>query len=92
MVSNKEDIKLKRKRIFSQSTKTTTIKKGDKRVSSSTRLCAVCGKPLSSLVLRTGASVATVNHVSCIITDYVRLNVCEDIRSCYAHTKKKGGM
>ena len=90
-MTDKEKVKEKRKNILSKSAKTTVIKKGDKRVSSSTRIWAVCGKPLSSLVLRTGASITTANHMSCLISGFVRLNICEDIRSCYAYSNKKGG-
>lgn len=88
-ITNK-DIKDKRRYIFSQSSKTTTIKRGDKRISSATRICAVCGRPLSKLVLRTGVPTVVVDHISCNISDIVRLNVCEDIRSCYAYSSKKG--
>lgn len=91
MTLTREEIKKKRQYIFNQSKKTTTIRKGDKRIVSATRLCAVCGRPLSRLVLTNGSAIVTTTHVSCKVSDLVRLNMCEDIRSCYAYTTKKGG-
>lgn len=90
MTLTKEEIKQKRQYIFSKAQKTTNIRKGDKRIASATRLCAVCGRPLSKLVLTNGSAIVTTDHVSCKISDLVRLNMCEDIRSCYAYTSKKG--
>lgn len=90
MTLTREEIKQKRQYIFSQSQKTTNIRKGDKRIASATRLCAVCGRPLSKLVLTNGSVIVTTAHISCKISDLVRLNICEDIRSCYAYASKKG--
>lgn len=84
-----KDIKNKRQIIFSKSQKTTIIKKGDKRIASATRICAICGRKLSSITLNTGAVIATTTHVSCKISDLIRINMCADIRSCYAYTKQK---
>lgn len=90
MSLDKSDIKNKRKYIFNQSYKTTNIRKGDKRINSATRICAVCGRPLSKLILRTGEPTVVVDHISCKVSDIIRINICEDIRSCYAYSSKKG--
>lgn len=85
MQLTRKEIKEQRKAILSQSVKTTLIRKGDKRISSATRFCAVCKRPLSTLVRSTGDTIATVAHSSCQLSDLVRINICTDIHSCYRH-------
>lgn len=86
---SKSEIKLKRKNILSNSKVTTEIRKGDRRIKSSTRFCAVCHRPLSAYVYKDGSTQASENHFHCFFTDLIVLNLCKDIRSCYSTIGKE---
>lgn len=84
---SKEEIKTKRKDLLGSSDKTTVIRKGDRRISSATRFCVICQRPLASLVWENGTVIATVTHYSVVLSSWVKVNMCKDIRSCYTHMK-----
>lgn len=88
MPVDKQAIVEKRKYFLAHSRKTTLIRKGDKRVVSATRFCAVCKRPLSKLMVRNGKTIATVTHHSCQLSDMLRVNLCADIHSCYNYIRR----
>lgn len=90
MPLTKDEIKKQRRYFLSNSEKVTTIKKGDKRIASATRICVVCHRPLSKLVRSNGSVIATVNHYTCALSALVKVNMCEDIRSCYSNSGGNG--
>ena len=85
MTLTKEEIKKRRRYLLQEAEKVTTIRKGDKRIVSATRLCAICHRPLAKLVKANGSVIATVSHFSCAMSPLVKVNICADIRSCYAY-------
>lgn len=88
-MNSREAIRDQRAYLLQKSVKTTIIKKGDNRITSATRFCAICKRPLSKLVLSTGATVSTVVHYSIKLSDVARVNMCADIRSCYSTLENK---
>lgn len=85
----KQEVKNKRKYLNKIAKKRVTFNKGDHRVFTP-RLCVVCGKPLSSLVIREQKYITVQTHIRCHINEYVTLDVCADIKSCYSTLSKKG--
>jgi len=71
------------------SNKYNTFKKGDKRVHTP-RLCVVCGRPLSSLIIHENKYITTTSHVHLHVNNWFTLDICEDINSCYRTLRKKG--
>lgn len=81
---SKAEIKKRRRHFLTKASRVTNIKKGDKRVSSSTRLCAICGNQLSLMTPSTGQIMAKENHYSCYMNELAQVNICENIKSCYS--------
>lgn len=90
MPLSKEEIKKQRRYFLSTSEKVTRIKKGDKRIASATRICIICHRPLAKLVKADGSVEATVNHITCALSKAVKVNMCDDIRSCYSYIGGNG--
>lgn len=87
-ILNKTEIKKRRRYFLTKAKKITKIRKGDKRVLGS-RLCSLCGSPLSTVLLSTGDSVATKHHYDCQFSELFYVHICMDIRSCYAEMERK---
>lgn len=87
---SKEEVREARSYFFNKAQKVTTIRKGDKRVHGS-RVCAVCGTPLSTVLLSTGKSQAEKDHYHFDFSDLFYIDVCKDIRSCYTVMENLGG-
>lgn len=83
-----EEIREKRKQIFDHSERTTTIHKGDKRVAHATRFCAVCHRPLTRMIKRTGKVICIVDHAHCKL-GLLQVNLCKDPRSCYRNLARR---
>lgn len=88
MVS-KSEVKEKRKSLFSNSERRHTFNKGDKRVHTP-RLCVVCGRPLSSLVMNEQKYVTIQSHIHFHINKDLTVDTCSEIHSCYTTLKQKG--
>lgn len=88
-MNQREAIRDQRAYLLQKSLKTTIIKKGDNRITSATRFCAICKRPLSKLILNTGATVSTAVHYSIKLSDVARVNMCADIRSCYSNLENE---
>lgn len=63
--------------------------KGDKRIKSP-RLCVVCGRPLTSLIINENKYSVIQNHTRCSLGGWVRVDICTDITSCYRTLRRKG--
>ncbi|AYJ75140.1 hypothetical protein BSP36_053 [Bacillus phage BSP36] len=85
----KREIVDKRRSLFLQSQKHYTFKKGDRRVNTP-RLCVVCERPLSSLIIHENTYITTNSHTRFHLNDIFKVDVCEDINSCYRTLRQKG--
>lgn len=79
----KIDIKEKRRSIFKDAPKKTLIRKGDKRISSPTRVCGICGEPLSGMKYSNGQVFAKKNHYHIKYSSLLYIDICQDINTCY---------
>lgn len=87
----RDEIKDYRSKILQSSQHTTRIYVGDKRIKSSTRICGVCHRRLTTFVAETCETSVIGNHLSCKTSSFATINICADIRSCYANIGQKEG-
>lgn len=85
-----ESVKNNRKHIIKLARSMTRIRAGDKRVVG-IRLCGICHRKLSTYSVELQRMVVSTDHFSCKVSDIVTINICADIRSCYANVNKKEG-
>ncbi|QDP42832.1 hypothetical protein HWC53_gp048 [Bacillus phage vB_BmeM-Goe8] len=85
----KKEIVAKRKNLYQLAEKYHDFNKGDKRVHTP-RLCVVCSRPLSSLVIKEGKYITSVSHVHFHLNEYFKVDICKDVASCYRTLAKKG--
>lgn len=88
MVTKKEVVE-KRKSLTQLADKTGIFYKGDKRVHAP-RICVVCSRPLSSLIVHENKYIVIQTHTRFYLNDVFKLDVCTDINSCYRTLSKKG--
>ncbi|UXQ88913.1 hypothetical protein Thu_53 [Bacillus phage Thurquoise] len=88
MVTKREVVE-KRKKLVSLAKKKVSFNKGDKRVYSP-KLCVVCGRPLSSLIINENKYIIIQAHTRYHINDLFTVDACVDITSCYRTLKQKG--
>jgi hypothetical protein len=88
MVTKQEIVK-KRKELFEIANKKNTFKKGDKRAHTP-KLCVVCGRPLSSLIINDNRYITIQSHIRFHLNELFIVDVCEDVNSCYRTLKQKG--
>jgi hypothetical protein len=87
--TSKSDIVEKRRQLFQTSERKHTFKKGDRRVHTP-RLCVICSRPLSSLILRENKYIVIQSHIHFHLNAYFKVDICEDVESCYRILRKKG--
>ncbi|MCB5366978.1 hypothetical protein [Collinsella aerofaciens] len=88
MITKKEVFE-KRKQIIQLAEKKYTFNKKDKRVQAP-RVCVVCGRPLSSLIVHENRYVVSYPHNRYYLGGWIIVDICKDITSCYRTLKKKG--
>ncbi|QQO40632.1 hypothetical protein 000TH008_204 [Bacillus phage 000TH008] len=88
-MTTKKEVVEKRKSLFDSQSKRYTFKKGDKRIHAP-RLCVVCGRPLSSLILNDSKYIVTHPHIRFHINKFVKVCICENVESCYRTLRQKG--
>jgi hypothetical protein len=88
-LTNKKEVVEKRKSLYQESEKFHEFRRGDKRVHTP-RLCVICSRPLSSLILNQNKYITIVSHVHFHLNDYFKVDICKDVNSCYRILKKKG--
>lgn len=88
-LTTKKEVVDRRRNLFDIAERYHTFKKGDKRVHTP-RLCVVCGRPLSSLVVNKNKYVTSHSHIRFHLNEYFIVDICEDINSCYRVLKQKG--
>lgn len=88
MVSRKEVVN-RRKYLQEKAANRFKFKKGDRRVSTP-RVCVVCGRPLSSLIINDNKYVVSQSHIRYYLNQYMKMDICEDVHSCYRTLKQKG--
>lgn len=88
MMTKKEVVE-KRRSLSQLAEKKHDFKKGDRRVNSP-RICVVCGRPLSSLILHDNKYIVCYDHTRYYLGGWVKVDICTDINSCYRTLKRKG--
>jgi hypothetical protein len=88
-LTSKKEVVAKRHSVFQMSSKHNTFKKGDKRVHTP-RLCVVCGRPLSSLIINENRYITSNSHIHFHVDKWFTVDMCEDVNSCYRTLRKKG--
>jgi hypothetical protein len=86
---SKRDIVEKRRKVYQMAEKKHVFKKGDRRVATP-RLCVICRRPLSSLVVHEMKYTTICSHVHVHLNKMVKVDICEDVNSCYRTLQKKG--
>lgn len=86
----KHEVRDKRRLIKKDSTKVTITNKNDKRISSSSRVCCICGKQLSKMNYTNGVVSAKVDHYHIKYGSLLYLDMCKNISSCYNQLEKRG--
>jgi hypothetical protein len=75
--------------MYSLSKRHHTFYVGDRRVHTP-RICVVCSRPLTSLVINENTHITKVAHTRIHINKMFIVDICADIRSCYTEFEKKG--
>ncbi|AOZ61966.1 hypothetical protein QCM8_45 [Bacillus phage QCM8] len=88
MVTKKEVVE-KRRQLMSLSEKSHSFNKGDKRVHTP-RVCVVCGRPLSSLIINENKYIIIQAHTRYHLNELFIVDACRDITSCYRTLRQKG--
>jgi hypothetical protein len=88
-LTSRKEVVEKRKSLYQESKKYHEFNKGDKRVHTP-RLCVICSRPLSSLILSQNKYITIVNHVHFHLNEYFKVDICKDVNSCYRTLKRKG--
>jgi hypothetical protein len=88
MITKKEVVE-KRRSLTSLAEKKTSFNKGDRRVHTP-RICVVCGRPLSSLIIRENRYIIIQSHTRFHINDLFVMDACTDVDSCYRTLRQKG--
>lgn len=88
MVSKKEVVE-KRRSLSEMAERKSSFNKGDRRVHTP-RLCVVCGRPLSSLIVNENKYITSQAHTRYHLNKIMALDACTDINSCYRTLRKKG--
>lgn len=88
-LTTKQEIVAKRKSLYMEAARYHEFMKGDKRVNTP-RLCVICGRPLSSLIMNENRYVTIVPHIHFHLNKLFKVDICKDIMSCYRTLKKKG--
>lgn len=88
-MKEREQLLKKRNRLKKKATKITQLKKGDNRISSSSRVCAVCGKRLSTFDKINGKSYVLNNHYHLYYSDLVQSDICTTLDKCYKYFKER---
>lgn len=92
MMKTKKEIKEQRKELKDGATAVSLVKKGDKRISSPSRLCSLCGQQLSGMNYTKGKALSKVNHFHLQYSKYIYFDICADINNCYKNLRKRGEM
>lgn len=83
-----DDILIKRKKLFKHVDRKRVFKR--KSHNTETRYCAVCGRPLTSYVFKTGEFVTSVKHIHYYVNGtFFSGSVCYSPHSCYCYLRKE---
>lgn len=79
----RKEVREARAEILKSSDVKSVINKGDKRITSSSRVCGVCGCPLSGINYVTGKVLSKQKHYHIQYSKYLYIGLCHDISNCY---------
>ena len=79
----KQIIKEKRKDLLRKAPRKTLIRKRDKRVTSPSRVCGICGESLTGMIYTTGKVIVKKSHYHIKYSDFLYIDLCQDINTCY---------
>lgn len=85
----KTEILKQRQRLKKSANKVTELKIGDKRISSTSRICAVCGKRLSEMNRVNGKARVSKNHYHLFFSDLIQSDMCMSSKDCISYLDKK---
>lgn len=85
----RKDVVERRRKLQQMANRSYIFRKGDKRAATP-RICVVCGRPLTSLIINEGKYVTSHNHTRYYVEDVLTLDCCLDINSCYRTLRQKG--
>lgn len=88
-MTTKREIVEKRRELYHSAEKKHVFRKGDKRVHTP-RLCVVCSRPLSSLIINENKYVTIQTHVHFHLNSIFQVDICDDVNSCYRTLRQKG--
>ena len=88
MVTKKEVVE-KRRELYKTAERYHDFMRGDKRVKTP-RLCVVCSRPLSSLILNENDYITIVSHTHFHLNKLFKVDICKDVSSCYRVLRKRG--
>lgn len=86
----KHEVKDKRRLIKKNGTKVTLVKKNDKRITSPSRICCICGEQLSKVNYSNGKVLAKKDHIHVQYSSLLYLDMCKDVTNCYKNLKERG--
>lgn len=87
----KNEVKVQREDINKLSKRKHTFNKGDRRVHTP-RVCVVCSRPLSSLIIKENKYVTATRHTRFHINEMFIVDTCSSINSCYRHLRIRGDL
>lgn len=76
------DIIRKRAHLLKSTDVKSKVRVGDKRISSPTRLCSICGNRLSGMNYTTGKAISKRNHWHLQYNKILYIDICERADSC----------
>lgn len=89
-MKTKKDIKELRHDIKKGANSVTVIRRGDQRIKSPSRVCAICGQPLSNFNYTNGNVSAKMSHYQIKQSKYLEYYLCKDIKNCYKNIQRRG--
>lgn len=87
----KKEIVEKRRELDKISVRKFTFNKGDRRVFTP-KVCVVCGRPLTSLIIQDNKYITTTKHTRFHLNKVFIVDTCTDVNSCYRRLKSEGVM
>ena len=78
-----------RNKLKRRASKVTHIKRGDKRISSSSRVCSICGRSLSTYDKLTGKAFASHDHLHLVFSEVLQLDICHKLSDCYKYKNEE---
>ncbi|XWX32496.1 hypothetical protein LCFBJUUZ_CDS0037 [Staphylococcus phage PG-2021_76] len=83
----REEVKKARKELLKSAEVKSITYKGDKRISSPSRVCGVCRAPLSGMNYVEGVVLSKKKHIHLQYSKFLYIDICYNITDCYRNLK-----